>query len=295
MSILSIQSHVAFGFVGNKAAVFPLQVMGYDVWPVNTVQFSNHTGYGRWTGEVFAREHIRKVIGGIEELGKIDQCEAVLSGYMGSEEICLEVQETVQRFKARNENMLYLCDPVTGGKNCYVKPEVVEFFKTKLQADIITPNQFEAETLSGIGIKNFKDLKDVAEFFHSSGTKIVIITGVKISELKDQLCVFLSYNNEYTYVVKTKEFHFAKPPSGTGDLFSALFLGNYLKTKDHLKALQRTIFFVDHALSNTYKKQSYELDVLNTDYSQCDENLLSKAISLGSKKEHNDKSLAKCS
>lgn len=62
MNILSIQSHVAYGYVGNRAATFPLQRLGFDVWAVNTVQFSNHTGYGAWKGEAFSPAHVRAVI-----------------------------------------------------------------------------------------------------------------------------------------------------------------------------------------------------------------------------------------
>lgn len=131
--------------------------MGYDVWPVNTVQFSNHTGYGKWQGIIFSKEHIGNVIQGIEDLGVADRCAAILSGYMGSSEICQEVYATAKRFKARNANVLYLCDPVIGNNSCFVKPEVLHFFKSNLQADIITPNQFEAETLSGISINNAQD------------------------------------------------------------------------------------------------------------------------------------------
>ena len=176
MSILSIQSHVVYGYTGNKAAVYPLQTMGYDVWPVHTVQFSNHTGYKSWKGKIFSREHIREVINGIEELGVTNNCQGILSGYMGSAEICEEVLETVQRFKKTNNDLIYLCDPVIGKQNRYVRPEIVEFFLKNLSADIITPNQFEAETLSGMKITNTNDVKAVAEKFHGLGIKIVIIT-----------------------------------------------------------------------------------------------------------------------
>lgn len=279
-SILSIQSHVAYGYVGNKAATFPLQSMGYDVWPVNTVQFSNHTGYGKWRGEIFTSEHIRGVIQGIEELDVLDQCSAILSGYMGSSEICHEVLATVQRFKNINPNILYLCDPVIGNNNCFVKPEVLDFFKNSLQADIITPNQFEAETFSGIKIYNSIDLKRVAEYFHSLNTKIVIITGIKIHDLDpNNLYVLVSFDKKY-YIIKTKEYDFNISPNGTGDLFSAVFLGSYLANKDALDALRKTVYFMQLVMQNTFLEQSRELLVTSINYVMPDKSLLSDFIEL---------------
>jgi pyridoxine kinase len=266
-SILSIQSHVAYGYVGNKAATFPLQSMGYDVWPVNTVQFSNHTGYGKWQGTIFSKEHIGNVVQGIEDLGVADRCAAILSGYMGSSEICQEVYATVKRFKARNANVLYLCDPVIGNTSCFVKPEVLHFFKSNLQADIITPNQFEAETLSGISINNVQDLKNVAAYYHGRNIKIVIITGVKVRDLDDGgMHVFISSASEY-YIIKTKEHDFITPPNGSGDLFSALFLGNYLATNDAVESLRRTVYFMELVMNNTFQEQSRELLVTSVNYS----------------------------
>lgn len=266
MALLSIQSHVAYGYVGNKAAVFPLQSMGYDVWPVNTVQFSNHTGYGKWQGEVFSREHIRSIIKGIEDIGVADQCEAVLSGYMGSSDICHEVQDTVKHFKSKNPKLLYLCDPVIGNTSCFVKPEVLEFFKTNLRADIITPNQFEAETLSGIKINTTSDLKQAAEYFHSLAIKIVVITGVKLRDLSaEELYVFISYDNS-SHAIRVKEYPFTISPNGTGDLFSAVFLGCYLATKNPLESLRRTVFFTDQVMKNTFDAHSRELKIISVNY-----------------------------
>lgn len=266
MAILSIQSHVAYGYVGNKAAVFPLQSMGYDVWPVNTVQFSNHTGYGQWQGEVFSREHIQQVIKGLFDIGVVEQCQAILSGYMGSCDICHEVQATVKQFKSFNKDIVYLCDPVIGNTSCFVKPEVLEFFKTDLRADIITPNQFEAETLSGIKINNTEDLKRVANYFHDLDIQIVIITGVKIPDLiEEHQTIFMSHGDQY-FAIKVKDYTFPLSPNGTGDLFSALFLGSYLSIKDSQEALRRTVYFTDQVMKNTFEAQSRELKIISVDY-----------------------------
>lgn len=287
MSILSIQSHVAYGYVGNKAAVYPLQAMGYDVIPVNTVQFSNHTGYGRWQGEIFSRDHVHNVIEGLIDLGFLNKCQAVLSGYMGSLDICLEVYETVNRLKALNKNILYLCDPVIGNTSCYVKPEVLDFFKNNLKADIITPNHFEAETLSDMKIREVGDLKRICEYFHSRDIGIVIITGLKLYDLSENdLYVFISdrmrninimsSNKLHAYAIKTTEYDFPIAPNGTGDLFSALFLGAYLKTKDSLKSLQIAVSLIDEVMKNTFNAGERELQVISSKYDINDEVTKSK-------------------
>ena len=276
MGILSIQSHVVYGYVGNKAATYPLQSMGYDVWPVNTVQFSSHTGYNNWQGDVFSREHIKKIINAIEDLGVINQCKAILSGYMGSSDICLEVSETAQRFKALNNKVVYLCDPVMGNNSCFVKPEVVDFFKKSLKADIITPNQFEAEMLSGIQIKTAKDLQNIAEYFHELGILIVVITGIKINH--SNTFVFIS-DGQHQHIIPNKEYHFEVPINGTGDLFSAIFLGSYLVNYDALQAAKNSIYYMNKVVENTMIAQTRELQVLSTNYNSSPKDIISMPLS----------------
>lgn len=273
MAILSIQSHVSYGYVGNKAAVFPLQSMGFDVWPVNTVQFSNHTGYPQWAGEVFSGEHIKSVIQGMEKNGFLPRCEAVLSGYMGSAEICFAVYESVQKIKSINPKAIYLCDPVIGNTSCFVKPEVLDFFKTHLHADIITPNQFEAETLTGLKIEDIETLKKALSYFHNKGIKTVVITGNKLKEHPSDLVSAVS-DGEALYLVKNKEFNFKTAPNGNGDLLSALFLGNYLKTKSISDSLAFSVHYLHRVLQNTLEKETRELQVISTNYAPLSRDVL---------------------
>ncbi len=266
MSILSIQSHVAYGYVGNKAAVYPLQAMGYDVWPVNTVQFSNHTGYGTWQGQVFSEVHIQEVIQGLVNLGLIAKTRAILSGYMGSLAICHEVLKTVRQFKSENPDILYLCDPVIGNTHCFVPPAVLSFFKEHLEADIITPNQYEAELLSGIPIEHPDDLKAVSAFFHAKGCGIVIITGIQMKGFSPNILHIYGGQEDQHYLYATPEYIFPISPNGTGDLFSALFLGSYLHRADLAWALTRSIVLMDAVLARTAEKQQRELAVLEVDY-----------------------------
>lgn len=272
MGILSIQSHVVYGYVGNKAATFPLQSMRYDVWPVNTVQFSSHTGYNNWRGDVFSHQHIENVIEGIESLGVIDECEAIISGYMGSQDICEEVAKTVKKFKAKNRKTIYLCDPVMGNNNCFVKPEVAEFFKTKLSADIITPNQFEAELLSAIKITEFKDLRNIANYFHNLNISVVVITGINtLKEIHGNLCIFVS-DGTNQHIIPTKEYKFDMPINGTGDLFSAVFLGTYLARRNAITAAQNAAYYMDLVIKNTLNTKNKELQVLSSSYNSLPKN-----------------------
>jgi pyridoxine kinase len=256
---------VVYGYVGNKAAIYPLQSMNYDVWPVNTVQFSNHTGYKSFKGEIFSKEHITDVITGLEEIGVVNECQAILSGYIGSVEIAELVQQTVKKFKSLNDKLIYLCDPVIGNTTCFVKPEILDFFKNNLIADIITPNQYEAETLSSIKINNKETLKKVADYFHNKNIMIVVITG--ISFIGDNKLYIFASNADERYIIETIAYKFTTPVNGTGDLFSAVFLGNYLTSNCFTTALQYAVYYVEQVLDITQKLKAKELQVTAINYS----------------------------
>src|ERR1700712_1297507 len=154
LNILSIQSWVAYGHVGNASAVFPLQRLGAEVWAINTVQFSNHTGYGDWTGAVYSGQSVRDLVDGIAARGALARCDAVLTGYVGGGGIGGGVLPAVASVRQANPNALYCCDPVIGDINTgvYVRPGIEAFLRTQAlpAADIATPNRFEIERLTGI-------------------------------------------------------------------------------------------------------------------------------------------------
>ena len=162
MKILSIQSAVAYGHVGNSAAVFPLQRIGVEVLPVYTVNFSNHTGYGAWRGPLIAPDDVRDVITGIEERGVLGECDAVLSGYQGGEQVGAVILDAVARVKAANPRAIYCADPVMGDveRGFFVRPGIPEFMRDKVipAADIVTPNQFELDYLSGTEVRTVDGL-----------------------------------------------------------------------------------------------------------------------------------------
>src|SRR3954468_12993954 len=182
MDVLSIQSHVAYGHVGNASAVFAMQRLGVEVWPIHTVQFSNHTGYGAWRGRVFDGQAIDEVMQGIAERGVLPQCYGVLSGYLGSADIGHAVLGAVRRVREANPDAHYCCDPVIGdvGRGVFVRPGIPEFMRDHAvpAADIITPNQFELDLLSGGGSATLVDAKASLAAIHALGPRVVLVTSL---------------------------------------------------------------------------------------------------------------------
>src|SRR5437762_618507 len=186
MNILSIQSHVAYGHVGNAAATFPLQRLGVEVWPIHTVQFSNHTGYGAWRGEVFGAPLVRELMQGIEERGVLPSCDGVLSGYIGSAEIGGAILAAVDRVKALSRKARYCCDPVIGdvGRGVFVREGVPEFMRERAvpAADIVTPNQFELDYLSGITSRTIDEAVRACGALQAVGPMTVLVTSLHVAD-----------------------------------------------------------------------------------------------------------------
>ena len=276
MNILSIQSHVSYGYVGNKAATFPLQSMGFEVWPVNTVQFSNHTGYGHWQGDIFSAEHIRAVIQGLVTLGLAKQCQAILSGYIGDKAIGKVIIESVQQFRQFNPELIYLCDPVMATPNskaCFVKADIPDFFRQHSldTATIITPNHFEAELLYGGKINHLNELKQASDFFHHKGVRIVIVTSLLLKENNElnrfEPIAFLS-SSEGQWLASAPKVKPNLTINGTGDLFSALYLGHFLLTQDPVIAFTLAINKTHQIIEATQTAKQRELNILAHDYKQ---------------------------
>ena len=183
MRILSIQSSVAYGHVGNSAAVFPLQRLGDEVMPVFTVHFSNHTGYGAWRGPLLAADDVREVITGIEERGVLGEVDVVLSGYQGGEDIGDVILDAVARVKAANPAAIYTCDPVMGNarSGCFVNPAIPVLLRERVvpAADLITPNQFELGFLTGTEPADLESTLASVDAARAMGPSTVLVTSVE--------------------------------------------------------------------------------------------------------------------
>lgn len=265
-NILSIQSHVAYGYVGNRAAVFPLQRLGHDVWAVNTVQFSNHTGYGAWTGDVFSPEHVTSVIEGIAERGALTRCDAVLSGYMGDAALGTAILDAVRRVRAGNPDAIYCCDPVMGdvGRGFFVRPGIREFMieRTVPAADIVTPNQFELEFLAGRAIATLDDALAATASVRALGPRLAMVTSLTRNEVDSETIELLLDSPDGAWLVATPRVPLDPPPNGAGDAVAALFLAKLLDGGDPATALSHAASAIWGVIDATHRAGTRELALI---------------------------------
>ncbi len=263
MAILSIQSAVAYGSVGNAAAVFPLQRLGFEVWRVDTVLFSNHTGYGAWRGTVFDPTLVGGVVLGIEERGVLPRCEAVLSGYLGSVELGAVVLDAVRRVKHANPKALYCCDPVLGDadRGFFVRPELADFYREAVAlTDILTPNRFELETLAGFRVDTVAATQAACDALLSEGPSVILVTSFDVAEIATGTAAMLVATPEGGWLVRTPRLPIIA--NGAGDLTAALFLGHFLKTADAAAALAETTASVHAVIEETVRSAAAELAIV---------------------------------
>lgn len=265
MNILSIQSHVAYGHVGNGAATFPLQRMGVEVWPVHTVQFSNHTGYGSWKGRVFDAGMIGEVVAGIEQRGVLGECDGVLSGYMGSAEIGMAILDAVATVKRVNPVAKYCCDPVIGdvGRGIFVREGIPQFMKDKAvpAADIITPNQFELNYLSGRPSKTLRQTRDAVVAVHDLGPRVILVTSLLTDETPDDAIDLLASDGSGCFVVRTPKLPLVV--NGAGDAIAALFFAHYLQDQNLGEALSSAVSAIFGVLAKTAENGAREIQLVS--------------------------------
>ena len=261
MKILSIQSHVAYGHVGNASAVFPMQRLGVDVWPVHTVQFSNHTGYGAWRGRVFDGPAVEEVVQGIAERGVLGTCDGVLSGYMGSADIGTAILGAVAAVRALNPDALYCCDPVMGDTGCgfYVRPGIPEFMRDHAvpAADIVTPNHFELAFLAGSPCATLDEAKAAVAGLHARGPRVVLVTSFATDETPPDRIDMLAAEDGEFWRVRTPRLDL--DVNGSGDAVAALFFVHYARTGSAALALGMAAASVYGLLRRTAEAGSREI------------------------------------
>jgi pyridoxine kinase len=260
MRILSIQSHVAYGYAGNSAAVFPLQRLGHSVYPVLTVTFSNHTGYGATRGPLIAPGDVAEVVLGVEERGAFPGVDAVLSGYLGAETMGEVVLDAVSRVKAANPAAVYCCDPVMGdvGRGFFVREGIPEYLRDCVvpRADIVTPNQFELEYLSGTTIGTQADLLAAVDAVRSAGPATVLVTSVVTEDTPDDSIQMACVSDSGSWLVTTPMLDLVV--RGGGDTTAALFLAHTLTSGPRV-ALSRTAATMYAVLEATVAAGSEEM------------------------------------
>lgn len=266
MKVLSIQSAVAYGHVGNSAAVFPLQRIGVEVLPVYTVNFSNHTGYGAWRGPLISPEDVAAVLTGIEERGVFGEIDVVLSGYQGGAGIGDVIIDAVARVKAANPSAIYACDPVMGNakSGCFVAPAIPELLRERVVpvADLITPNQFELGFLTGTEPGDIASTLASVDAARAMGPSTVLVTSVERPDRDPETIEMLVADDDGAWIVQTPLI--PMKANGSGDVTAALFTAHYRRTGDAADALARTASSVFDLLQNTYDSGERELRLVES-------------------------------
>jgi len=235
MAVLSIQSHVAYGHVGNAAAVFPLQRLGLEVWPVHTAMFSNHLGYPGFKGRALEADLVRDVVHGIAERGVLARCRAVLTGYLAEPALGAVALEAVAAARTANPTALYACDPVIGDDGeSYVRPGVAEFLRERAvpAADLLLPNRYELGVLAGGDPVGEGAILAAARALVARGPRLVVVTSADAGP--DAIDVY-AVTPAAAWRVRVPRL--AVDVHGTGDAFAAIFLGRYLEKPEPPRAL----------------------------------------------------------
>jgi pyridoxine kinase len=263
MNVLSIQSTVAYGRVGNRAAVPVLERLGHDVWPVDTVHFSNHPAHGAFRGRVVPAAEVAELVDGLAARGVLGRCDAVLSGYLGDPATAGVVADAVRRVRAANPRALYCCDPVIGevGRGVYVRPGIPEAFRDRLvpMADVVTPNPFELELLAGLAPSTLEDAHAAARALLLRGPGLVVATGLRPPQAPGELAV-LAASRDAAWQIRHPRRR--TRVWGTGDAFAALFLGAYLGRRDPRAALEHAVAALDGVLAVAEAEDADELPLV---------------------------------
>jgi pyridoxine kinase len=261
MQVISVQSHVVYGHVGNSAAVFALQRLGCEVWPIHTVQFSNHTGYAGWTGRVFDAAMISELFDGLAARGVLAACDGVISGYIGSADIGTAILAGVARMKTENPEARYCCDPVMGdvGRGLFVGPDIVEFMREHAvrAADVVTPNHFELDRLVGGSTQTLEGACRSIDALHGLGPNVVLVTSLRVEGTPSDAVDLLASDGVQIFRVRTPKLPVAA--NGAGDLVAALFFGHLIRTGSVANALSRSASAVFGVLARTARSKADEI------------------------------------
>ncbi|MEZ5824742.1 MAG: pyridoxal kinase PdxY [Geminicoccaceae bacterium] len=259
-AILSIQSHVAYGHVGNSAAAFTLQRMGFPVHAVHTVTLSSHKGYRGWRGVELAPGDVADIVDGMAELGVFGDTTALLSGYLGDPGMGRAVLHALHKLRAESPKALFLCDPVMGDRGCglFVDPAIPPFFRDEMipTADILTPNAFELGVLVERETLGLPAIVDAARTLLRRGPELVVVTSVELGAADNEMAT-LAVSGDEGWLLRKPRLPVAL--SGTGDTFAALFLGNYLRSRDIRKSLEMANSVMFELVERTMQSCSREL------------------------------------
>jgi pyridoxine kinase len=264
INILSIQSSVVYGHVGNSAAVFPLQRLGVEVWPINTVHFSNHTGYGSWRGAVLPTPVVEDLVLGLTERGVLPLCDGLLSGYMGDAALGRIILDLVQRVRTVNPSAVYCLDPVMGdvGRGFYVRPGISELMRDEVLplATVITPNQFELEFLSGHPVVDLESTIAAIQQLRDRGPSVVLVTSLSRADSDPNTIEVMAVDAQSACLIATPRLPISV--NGAGDATAAIFLAHWLMGNPLAVALEKTVNSIFAVLALTADKNAREIQLV---------------------------------
>ena len=266
MTVISIQSQVAYGHVGNSAAVFPMQMHGIDVIAVPTTLLSNRPGYPTIRGRVLDAELVADLLLGVEERGALDAANMILSGYLGSPEIAAVVADFVTRARASHPALLYCCDPVLGDRDrgLFVQADIPPLVRDRLcpLTDIITPNHFEFEWLCGVKATTADKMIEAAQALLARGPSTVVVTSAELADTPGGEIETLAVERARAWRVRTPKLPIS--PSGTGDLFAALFVSARVLGSDTPDALAHAASAIFAVLERTAISGTEEMRIVES-------------------------------
>jgi pyridoxine kinase len=264
INILSIQSSVVYGHVGNSAAVFPLQRLGIEVWPINTVHFSNHTGYGSWRGAVLPTPVVEDLVLGLTERGVLPLCDGLLSGYMGDAALGRIILDLVQRVRTVNPSAVYCLDPVMGdvGRGFYVRPGISELMRDEALplATVITPNQFELEFLAGHPVVDLESTIAAIQQLRDRGPSVVLVTSLSRADSDPDTIEVMAVDTQSACLIATPRLPISV--NGAGDATAAIFLAHWLMGNPLAVALEKTVNSIFAVLALTAEKNAREIQLV---------------------------------
>lgn len=253
MNVLAISSSVVLGHVGNSGAVFALRRLGHETWPIDTVVLSNHPAHGGFRGRVTPAAEIAELVRGLEERGVLAQCDAVLTGYLGAAEQGPAVLAAVAAVRAANPRARWLLDPVIGDGRVYVKPGIADFLRDRAvpEADILTPNAFELEFLTGRTAESTAAALQALDALRAMGRHrpLVVATGLELRDQAEGSLAMIAVDDAGAWRVTVPRLE--HPAHGAGDVFAALLLGRLLRGDDTPAALAHAAAAVQAVIART--------------------------------------------
>ncbi|HET6172683.1 MAG TPA: pyridoxal kinase [Gaiellales bacterium] len=266
-AVMSIQSSVVYGHVGSTAATVPLHRLGFDVWALPTVVYSSHAGYPGVRGSRTPVSTLRELLAGLQALGRLDRCEAVLSGYLGQPDTWPFVLEALAAVREQRPDAWFVCDPVLGDEGeLYMPEELVRTFREQAvpRADLLVPNRFELEWLVGRPVRSVDEAVGAARELHAAGAREVVVKGLVLDHEGRPMQHVVGLDDDGAWLARAP--HVPQFWSGAGDVFTALLAGLRLRGTPLSESVARATALMEALVARTYELGAPELRLVEIDW-----------------------------